>query len=198
MALKLNSLGLTDMNISSETPKTLVKENDTKLRKIEIISENILFNSRWIMAPIFYGMMIPIVIGIFNFFRDAYRLLKAFLIDNEPDTVVESLKMVDSTFVCGLLLVTMITGYEIFVSKLDVVEHPDYPNWMREMSFSKLKILVLVTTIPMTVIRLLTDLYQINTVSDRELIVTIIINFTFVLTAIGVAYMDKLLHSKES
>lgn len=170
---------------------------ETLIRKVEVAAEKCLFASRWLLVFIFY--LFPIVIGVlvFTFVRNLWGVLEVFVSISQEDLIVKILNLLETSLICGFVLIMMIAGYENFVSKLDIDEHPDYPHWMRNITFSKMKILLLATTVPMSVIHLVMDMYKIDEISNRNLIATICLHFVFVLTAIGMAYMDKLVHGNE-
>lgn len=188
MAAELNSLERIDMST----------EKESLIRKVEVGAENCLFATRWLLAPVFY--LFPIVMGImvFEFIGQLWALLLTFVHSDMENIVQRVLNLIETSLVCGLVLIVMISGYENFVSKLDIAEHPDYPHWMRNITFGKMKILLLATTVPMSVIHLVVDMYKIDEISNRNLIATIVLHFVFVITAIGMAYMDKILHGSDN
>lgn len=169
-------------------------EKNDKLRSLEIYAENMLFASRWVLIPIFYLFPIALLVLVGEFVKSLFNIVVEFFKSSNLDgVVIGSLELVDISLVCGLILIAMFAGYENFVSKLDIDNHPDYPHWMRNITFSKLKILVLATAVPMSIIHLLAESYMIDQTSNRELIVSVVFVFVFVFAAIGMAYMDYLL-----
>lgn len=165
-----------------------------KLRTFEIFAENALFSTRWFLIPVFFMFPISVLIMVGEFLKSLYEIVVMFFTDGSRDNIViGALELIDISLVCGLMLIAMFAGYENFVSKLDIEDHKDYPHWMRNITFSKLKILVLATSVPMIIIHLLADSYRIDEISNREIIISASLVFVFVFAAIGMALMDFIL-----
>ena len=167
-------------------------------RFIEIKSENLLFFSRWFLAPVFLIAPISIVVIGVKYCQELYHLIRTFWVSELDNVLVSVLQMLDMILVMGLVIIVMFSGYENFVSKLDVEDHPDNPKWMRNVTFAKMKIWLIATIVAMSSIHLLIDFYKIDEISNRELVSTLAIHLVLVITAIGMAGMDKILHSCDS
>ena len=164
-------------------------------RFIEVKSENLLFFSRWFLAPVFLISPITIVIIGLKYCQKLYNLVTSFWYSELDNVLITVLQMQDMILVMGIVIIVMFSGYENFVSKLDVEDHPDNPKWMRNVSFGKMKILLIATVVTMSSIHLLIDFYMIDQISTRNMIFYIATHITLVATAIGMAQMDKILHT---
>ena len=95
------------------------------LKKVEYVMESFIFNSRWVLAPFFLGLIVCIGILLVKFTQELVHLLPTLLTTSENTIIVSVLTLVDITLVASLLLMIIFSGYEIFVSKIDSAEHKD-------------------------------------------------------------------------
>ncbi len=101
-------------------------------------------------------------------------------------------ELVDLSLVGNLLLMVVFAGYENFVSKIDVKDHEDRPEWMGKLDFSGLKIKLIASIVAISGIELLKSFVEINSISDRELMWKVGIHLTFVVSGVLLAWMDKI------
>jgi uncharacterized protein (TIGR00645 family) len=170
---------------------------NTKLRKTEIALERIFFSSRWIAAPVYFGLTASLIVLAIKFFKTTYQLVFIESMKEIDDIVTVILTLLDMTMVMSMVLIVMFAGYENFVSKLDVNDHPDYPRWMTRVTFGDIKLKILASIVVMSAIHLLSDYYKIDELSDRKLIWSIVFHVVFLFSALLMALMDKLLGAEE-
>ena len=109
----------------------------------ENLIEAIIFRSRWLLVPFFLGLVFSILLLFIKFSEELIHLTAGIFISNESDVIVGILALVDIALVGSLLLMIIFSGYEIFVSKIDVATHKDRPDWMGKVNFSGLKLKVI-------------------------------------------------------
>ena len=102
---------------------------------LENIIETIIFRSRWLLAPFFLGLVFSILLLFIKFSEELIHLTTDIFISSESDVIVGILALVDIALVGSLLLMIIFSGYEIFVSKIDVDTHEDRPDWMGKVNF---------------------------------------------------------------
>lgn len=90
--------------------------------KIEHSLERILYGSRWILAPVYVGMSLVVAALFIKFFQELYHFLPHLLEMNETDLILKVLALIDLTMVGSLIVIVMFSGYENFVSRLDIAE----------------------------------------------------------------------------
>ena len=165
------------------------------LKKIELSLEKTIFNSRWILAPFYLGLVLGIVLLFIKFIQKLWVMIADIFVSTEADVIVGILILVDIALVASLLLIIIFSGYEIFVSKIDTAEHDDRPEWMGKIDFSGLKLKVICAIVAISAIDLLKSFMNIsNELSEGEadkLMWKVIIHMTFVLSGLLFAFMDK-------
>ena len=107
---------------------------------LESFLEKSMFNSRWLLAPFFVGLIISIGLLLGKFIEKLVKLMTNFMASSTNDVISGVLSMVDMALIASLLLMVVFSGYEIFVSKIDVGDHEDKPDWMGQVDFGGLKL----------------------------------------------------------
>jgi uncharacterized protein (TIGR00645 family) len=158
---------------------------------VENIIESIIFMSRWLMAPIYIGLVGALGILVVTFFRELYHELPHILTMAESDIILLVLTLVDLSLAGNLVLIIVFSGYENFVSKIDAAhQNPDRPEWMGTLDFSGLKIKLIASIVAISGIHLLKIFMNLEKYTDAQLHWYIAIHLTFVLSGIGFAVMD--------
>ncbi len=165
------------------------------LKKVEHTLEKAIFNSRWLLAPFYLGLVIGIILLFIKFFQELWHMTTHVFTASEADVIVGILALVDMSLVANLLLIIIFSGYEIFVSKIDTGDHEDRPEWMGKIDFSGLKLNVIGAIVAISAIDLLKSFMDIpKNMSDGDansLMWKVIIHMTFVLSGLLFAFMDK-------
>lgn len=165
------------------------------LKKVEHSLEKTIFNSRWMLAPFYLGLVLGIILLFIKFVQELWHMTTHIFIASEADAIVGILALVDMSLVASLLLIIIFSGYEIFVSKIDTGNHTDRPDWMGKIDFSGLKLKVIGAIVAISAIDLLKSFMDIpREMSDADatsLMWKVIIHMTFVLSGVLFAIMDK-------
>lgn len=165
------------------------------LKNIERYLEKTIFNSRWILAPFYLGLILGIVLLFIKFIQKTIMMFNTVFSASVSDVIVNILVLVDLSLVASLLLIIIFSGYEIFVSKIDTGDHVDRPSWMGKVDFSGLKLKVIGAIVAISAIDLLKSFMDIpNELSNGEadkLMWKVIIHMTFVVSGLLFAIMDK-------
>jgi len=130
--------------------------------KIEQTIEKIMFNSRWLLAVFYIGLVLGNVLLLIKFLQELIHIAPNVLTLSEGEVVVGILSLVDMALVGSLLLMIVFSGYEIFVSKIDVAVHEDRPDWMGKVDFSGLKLKVISAIVAISAIELLKTFMEIS------------------------------------
>ena len=146
--------------------------------------------------PFYLGLIISILLLFFKFLQELWHTIGSLLIASESDVIVSILALVDMALVGSLLLMITFSGYEIFVSKIDIGEHKDRPDWMGKVDFSGLKLKVIGAIVAISAIDLLRTFMNLPETFTNEQINMVmwkvIIHITFVLSGVLFALMDKI------
>ena len=165
------------------------------LKKVEHSLEKTIFNSRWMLAPFYLGLVLGIILLFIKFVQELWHMTTHVFIASEADVIVGIFALVDMSLVASLLLIIIFSGYEIFVSKIDTGNHTDRPDWMGKIDFSGLKLKVIGAIVAISAIDLLKSFMDIpREMSDADatsLMWKVIIHMTFVLSGVLFAIMDK-------
>jgi uncharacterized protein (TIGR00645 family) len=109
------------------------------------------------------------------------------------------LGLIDVVMISNLLIMVIVGGYETFVSRLNLVGHPDEPDWLSHVNANLLKVKLATAIIGISSIHLLKTFINAENLTEKVLIWQTIIHVTFVLSAVAIAYIDKLMsHSNQS
>ncbi|MCG3843566.1 TIGR00645 family protein [Psychrobacter sp. Ps1] len=165
------------------------------LKKFELYLEKTIFNSRWILAPFYLGLVLGIILLFIKFVQKLWDMFADILTASEASVIVDILVLVDISLVASLLLIIIFSGYEIFVSKIDTGTHDDRPSWMGKVDFSGLKLKVIGAIVAISAIDLLKSFMDISSgmseLDADKLMWKVIIHMTFVLSGLLFAIMDK-------
>jgi uncharacterized protein (TIGR00645 family) len=159
--------------------------------------EKLLFASRWLMAPMYLGLVAALGLLVIIFVRElAHELPLAFTMKSE-DAILLVLSLIDLTLAGNLLLIVLFSGYENFVSKFDLEEGQDRPNWMGTVDFSGLKMKLIASIVAISAIDLLKWFMSIEesdglTVMDGKFFWLVVLHLTFVTSGVLMALMDYL------
>jgi len=163
--------------------------------KFEATVERWVFNSRWLLAPFFIGLLLAIAALLIKFVqafvRLAFGVLTQALSDN--DLIIDILTLVDGALVGALLLIIGFAGYENFVSKIGNEDHEDRPAWMGKVGFSDLKIKLMGALVAISAVELLKAFINLDEhTSPQVLIWKVGIHMTFVVSGVLFAITDRL------
>jgi uncharacterized protein (TIGR00645 family) len=165
---------------------------------IERFIERGLFASRWLMAPFYIGLVATLVLLMIQFAKHLFELLLHIPTLTENDVVLGALALIDLSLAGNLVLIVVFSGYENFVSKIDVADHEDKPDWHGKVDFSGLKLKLIASIVAISGIHLLKIFMDIAKYSDRDVQWSIIIHVVFVFSGVMLAWMDRIAgHSEE-
>ncbi|WP_372742191.1 TIGR00645 family protein [Neptunomonas sp.] len=163
--------------------------------KFEAALETTIFKSRWLLAPFYVGLVLSILLLFVKFAQEFWHIASHVFSMPESDVVIGILALVDLSLVGSLLLMIIFSGYEIFISKIDLKDHEDRPEWMGKVNFSGLKLKVIGAIVAISAIDLLKTFMNLPTsLSDEQathIMWKVIIHLSFVFSGLIFAYMDK-------
>src|SRR5258705_3159327 len=101
-----------------------------KLKRIENGFESLIFNSRWLMAPFYFGLVVSLAVLLLKFCMILWEFIIHAPGSKESDIILGVLSLIDVSLTGNLILIVVFSGYENFVSKIDPGDHPDWPDWI--------------------------------------------------------------------
>lgn len=159
---------------------------------MERFLENAMYASRWLLAPVYFGLSLGLIALTIKFFQEIFHILPHIFSVSESDMILTLLSLVDMTLVGGLLVMVMFSGYENFVSQLDINEGKEKLSWLGKMDATSLKNKVAASIVALSSIHLLRVFMDAKNVPDNKLMWYVIIHLTFVLSAFVMGYLDRL------
>ncbi|THF66227.1 TIGR00645 family protein [Pseudothauera nasutitermitis] len=163
------------------------------MKQFERSFEHLLFSSRWLMAPVYLGLVLAMVVLLVKFAKEVLYLLSHILTASGAEMIIGVLSLVDIALIMNLLIIIMFSGYENFVSKMeDLHNHQDRPDWMGHIGFADLKIKLIGSIVAISGIELLKGFMNVGNLDDRELAWMIGIHVTFIFSGLLYAVMDRL------
>lgn len=159
---------------------------------LERAIEQTIFHSRWLLAPIYLGLVLSLILLLVKFVQKSYGLITHVFSISGDDTIIGILSLIDLSLMGNLLLMIMFGGYQNFVSQLDFDGHRDKPDWIGHVGFGDLKLKLLASIVAISAIELLKNFMNVEQVSDRDLAWSAGIHGVFVVSAVLLAMMDML------
>jgi uncharacterized protein (TIGR00645 family) len=161
--------------------------------------ERLLFASRWVLAPVYLGMSLALVALGVKFFMELWHLVSTVVGMGEADLVLVLLAMVDMVLVGSLIVMVMFSGYENFVSRLDVDEGTEKLSWLGKLDANSLKLKVASSIVAISSIHLLRAFMETPTLllerdfdGETALMWYVIIHLTFVVSAVMMGVLDRI------
>ena len=161
----------------------------------ELWLERGLFASRWLMAPFYVGLVVGLVALLVVFVQELIHDVPAVITSARPDdAIVLALSLIDLSLGGNLMLIVILSGYENFVSKIDLGDHPDRPDWLGTLDFAGLKMKLIASIVAISAVALLRAFMALNeagaTPDPTKLGWLVGIHLTFVVSGVMMAVMD--------
>jgi uncharacterized protein (TIGR00645 family) len=164
-----------------------------QLNAVERWVETLLFAGRWLMAPIYLGLLVILAVIAVKFVEELVLALPSVLSMHERDLVLFILGLLDVALLGSLTLMVAFAGYENFVSKMhSVAGHEDRPDWMGHVDFSGLKLKLISSIVAISAIHLLRTFLNVSAVPKEDVGWQLAIHLGFVLSGVLLAFMDRL------
>ena len=155
--------------------------------------EYFIFWSRWLQAPLYLGLIVAQGVYVYQFMHELAILVTRAGSLSENEVMLIVLGLIDVVMIANLLIMVIIGGYETFVSRLDLEGHPDQPEWLSHVNPGVLKVKLAVALISISSIHLLRTFINAAHTDDRVIITQIAIHGSFLVSAIAIAYTDKIM-----
>lgn len=157
---------------------------------VETMIERGLFASRWLMAPMYIGLVIALMVLLYAFMGQLWQFALNLGSLSMDDAVMGVLALIDLSLAANLLLIVIFSGYENFVSKMDVGDHVDRPEWQGSVDFSTLKLKLVASIVAISGIHLLKVFMDVGKYPVEKIKWMIIIHVVFVISGVLLALMD--------
>ncbi len=163
-------------------------------RVIKSSFEKILFASRWLLAPFYVALVFALLALLAKVGVRVYDLATQLASLGEESVLLAALGIVDLTLSASLIVIVILSGYNNFVSRIDVDAHPDWPRWMADVDFSELKLKLMASIVAISAIKLLEAFMDVGHETDRDLTWQTGVLAVFVVSAVLLALADRIGH----
>jgi len=175
----------------------------------------LLFMSRWLQLPLYLGLIVAQAVYVYYFMVELLHLVEAAAgsktaldtilrnatpvgaatINAPPETIVMLvvLGLIDVVMISNLLIMVIVGGYETFVSRMDLENHPDQPEWLSHVNASVLKVKLATAIIGISSIHLLKTFINASAYEPKVLIAQTVIHVTFLMSALAIAAVDRIM-----
>ena len=154
----------------------------------------VIFWSRWLQLPIYLGLIVVQGVYAWKFLSQLYKLLANLTSLTEIEIMLTVLGLIDVVMIANLLLMVTVGGYETFVSRLRVEQHPDQPEWLDHINASVLKVKLSMAIISISSIHLLQTFINAGQLPEHTIKWQLFLHLAFLVSAAVIAYTNKLLH----
>jgi uncharacterized protein (TIGR00645 family) len=161
-------------------------------KKISDSLERLMYASRLLLAPIYMGLSLALLALFIKFFQELYHFIPFILELDESQLVLKLLSLVDLTLVGSLIVIVMFSGYENFVSRLDIGDSTEKLDWLGTHDYGSLKMKVASSIVAISSIHLLKIFMNIDTTNNDKVMWYALVHLTFAISALLMAYFDKL------
>ncbi|MBS1221521.1 MAG: hypothetical protein H6R24_2129 [Proteobacteria bacterium] len=168
------------------------------MKTLETLFEQCILLSRWLLVPIYLALAAVLVLFTIKAFQEVIHLFAIITTAKEVDLILSVLALIDMALVANLLVMVILSSYETFVSSIDVGEGQEKPSWLGRIDAATLKVKLAVAIVAISSIHLLkafmTTMGGQDDVSvwNNQLFWLVVIHLTFVLSALGMAVIDRI------
>ena len=159
---------------------------------MERVIESLMLKARWLLAPVYLGLSLALVALMIKFFQEVAHLFLHIFSSTEAEVVLVVLSLIDISLVGGLLVMVMMSGYENFVSELNVDEGSEKLSWLGKMDSSSLKMKVAASIVAISSIHLLRVFMNMDNINADMLKCYVIVHLTFVASAFAMGALDRI------
>jgi uncharacterized protein (TIGR00645 family) len=179
-----------------------------------------MFASRWLQLPLYLGLILAQCVYVFHFWVELKDLVLAAMGNaealqhiitavavpnapaptklNETTIMLVVLGLIDVVMISNLLIMVIVGGYETFVSRMHLEDHPDQPEWLSHVNASVLKTKLAMAIIGISSIHLLKTFINASAYDAKTLIAQTVIHIAFLLSAMAIAYTDRIMSDTAS
>ena len=151
-----------------------------------------MYASRWMLAPLYLGLSLALFALAVKFFQEIYHVLPHILEIEESKLVLQLLTLIDLILVSSLVVIVMFSGYENFVSQLNIGESTEKLDWLGTHDYGSLKLKVATSIVAISSIHLLKIFMNVQHTDNDKLLWYVVIHLTLVFSALFMGFLDKM------
>jgi len=162
------------------------------MKNLERTIERGLFASRWLLAPFYIGLVGALLLLLISFIKELWHLLLLIPDIDQNQAVLGALSLIDLSLAGNLVIIVIFSGYENFVSKLDVSDDDDQFAWKGTVDFATLKLKLVASIVAISGIHLLKVFMNIGQMTEKEIMWMVVIHLVFIISGVLLALMDRI------
>lgn len=159
------------------------------------ILSKLIFLSRWLQAPLYFGLIIVLAFYVYEFGWGLIHFARSVEKLDETSTMLQALDLIDVVMIANLLIMVVVGGYEIFVSKLNIGNHPDHPEWLDEVNAGSMKVKLALSLVTISSVHLLRTFIDPELKSNNIVMWQVTIHLTLIVSALAIALTNKISNS---
>lgn len=152
----------------------------------------VIFFSRWLQAPLYVGLIIVLAVYVYVFGLGLIKLIGNVHSFHETEIMLQALDLIDVVMIANLLIMVIVGGFEVFVSRLHLKAHPDHPEWLDEVDASSMKVKLALALITISAIHLLRTFIDPSQSSNYTIMWQVIIHAVLMLSAVAIALIGRI------
>jgi len=160
--------------------------------KVEKIMERCMYASRWVLAPVYLGLSLALFALMIKFYQELYHFIPHIFEIDESQLILKLLTLIDLTLVGSLVVIVMFSGYENFVSQMDIGNEVEKLDWLGSHDYGSLKMKVAASIVAISSIHLLKIFMNVQETDNDKLMWYVLIHLTLVISALFMGYLDKI------
>jgi uncharacterized protein (TIGR00645 family) len=149
--------------------------SDKTVSAIEVLEERVrrnlgrvMFTARWIMAPIYLGLLVALVLIVVKFVQELVHAIPGYLASTSNEAILLVLNLLDLSLVANLVVIVMFAGWENFVGRLLVAQSGDRPDWLSVLDFNAVKLKLISSIVAIAAILILETFVHIGQVRSQD------------------------------
>jgi uncharacterized protein (TIGR00645 family) len=167
------------------------------MKRIENTLEALIFGSRWLLAPLYLGLVLALALLLVKFAKEFLNFVPLVFNADGGTVIIGILSLIDVVMVGNLIIIIVFAGYENFVSRLDLDNHVDRPDWMGHVGFAELKMKLIGSIVAISGIELLKAFMNVESMTNEQLAWQVGIHMTFVVSGLLFALTDRISAGKK-
>jgi uncharacterized protein (TIGR00645 family) len=167
------------------------------MKRIENSLEALIFGSRWLLAPLYLGLVLALGLLLVKFAKEFLHFAPLVFNAGGGEVIIGLLSLIDVVMVGNLIIIIVFAGYENFVSRMDLDNHEDRPSWMGHVGFAELKMKLIGSIVAISAIELLKAFMHVQSMTNEQLAWMVGIHMTFVVSGLLFAMMDRITADKK-
>ena len=159
-----------------------------------------IFMSRWLQAPLYIGLIVAQAVYVWQFWLELVHLIGTTATKGvtEAEIMLIVLGLIDVVMISNLLVMVIVGGWETFVSRMELENHPDQPEWLSHVNAGVLKGKLATAIIGISSIHLLKTFINAQNYEEKVLLWQTVIHLTFVFSALAIAWTERLTHPPQA